>query len=361
MDLSHSEVLVRSGNPDHAPRFDIGDFPPLGGSSGMIMGKGELDAMGMGHGVGVGVGVDQSVLIQQAREKMKQEGGQGRMWWPNLLDIDGVGQDGGKNMHTSSDNPSSNLIQSNEDFPALPSLKRDPRADNNINNINMHARGIPHQRNLVDTKADLNGVAAQVSGPSKLLRSSFMHKQQESKVDGEGAADQYGLKGLLSVIRMTDPALNTLALGTDLTKLGLNLNSSDSLYASFAYPCAENASRREPDFVLPYCYYMQPPALKTSHLGKFELLTLFYIFYNMPKDTLQVYAAKELYNRDWRYHKELKMWFTRPSESAINQHGYERGSIIYFDINSWEQRVFRDAQLPGGPSKFMTEHELNTS
>ena len=98
------------------------------------------------------------------------------MWWPNLLDIDGVGQDDGKNMHTSSDNPSSNLIQSNEDFPALPSLKRDPRADNNINNINMHARGIPHQRNLVDTKADLNGVAAQISGPSKLLRSSFMHK-----------------------------------------------------------------------------------------------------------------------------------------------------------------------------------------
>jgi hypothetical protein len=50
----------------------------------MIMGKGELDAMGMGHGVGVGVGVgigvgvDQSVLMQQAREKMKQEGGQGQ-------------------------------------------------------------------------------------------------------------------------------------------------------------------------------------------------------------------------------------------------------------------------------------------
>jgi len=54
------------------------------------------------------------------------------------------------------------------------------------------------------------------------------------------------------------------------------------------------------------------------------------------------------------------MWFTRPSEAAIAQHGYERGSIIFFDINSWEQRVFRDSQLPGG-LKFMTEHELNTS
>jgi CCR4-NOT transcription complex subunit 2 len=58
---------------------------------------------------------------------------------------------------------------------------------------------------------------------------------------------------------------------------------------------------------------MQPPALKTSHFGKFQLETLFYIFYNMPRDTLQAYAATELYNREWRYHKDLKLWFTRSS------------------------------------------------
>ena len=42
-------------------------------------------------------------------------------------------------------------------------------------------------------------------------------------------ADRFGLLGLLSVIRMTDPDLNTLALGTDLTTLGLNLNSPEYL------------------------------------------------------------------------------------------------------------------------------------
>jgi len=347
MDLSHSEVLARSGNPDHAPRFDIGDFPPLGGSSaaGMLMGKGELDAMGMNHGV------DQSVMMQESssRGKMKTEDGQGGrgMWWPNLLDIETV-QDG-KSIHTSSDHPNSDFIQNNEDFPALPSLKS--RADNSM--------GVRLQGSMPEMNKKVNG---RIAPPKFADSSSFSgRKQQEGKSSSSGnRAEQYGLKGLLSVIRMTDPALNMLALGTDLTKLGLNLNSSDSLYATFAYPCAENPCRREPDFVLPYCYYMQPPALKTSHLGKFKLYTLFYIFYNMPKDTLQVYAAKELYNRDWRYHKELKMWFTRPSETAISQHGYDRNTIIYFDINSWEQRVFREAQLPGGP-KFMTEHELNTS
>jgi len=148
---------------------------------------------------------------------------------------------------------------------------------------------------------------------------------------------------------MTHPDLNTLALGTDLTTLGLNLNSTEVLYATFAYPCVDNPCRREPDFVLPYCYYMQPPALKTSHLSKFQLETLFYIFYNMPKDTLQVYAAKELFNRDWRYHKDLGLWFTRdPSAGASG------GSYIYFDINSWERRLYRDNNQT---LKFMTEEE----
>lgn len=52
-------------------------------------------------------------------------------------------------------------------------------------------------------------------------------KQEGSKHENKADAEKYGLKGLLSVIRMTDPALNTLALGTDLMKLGLKLNSSE--------------------------------------------------------------------------------------------------------------------------------------
>lgn len=39
--------------------------------------------------------------------------------------------------------------------------------------------------------------------------------------------DRFGLLGLLNVIRMTNPDLNTLALGIDLTTLGLNLNSPE--------------------------------------------------------------------------------------------------------------------------------------
>jgi len=200
----------------------------------------------------------------------------------------------------------------------------------------------------------IGSMTSSTGGPRSPTRSSGSQTKRP--------VDAFGLTGLLSVIRMTDPDLNTLALGTDLTTLGLNLNSTEVLYATFAYPCMNVPTRRDPDYVLPYCYYMQPPALKTSHLQKFQLETLFYIFYNMPKDTLQVYAAKELYNREWMYHKDLKLWFTRP----VPEKGKELSSVgdtagfIFFDVNSWERRLFLESTLPGG-MKFLTEEELHAA
>ena len=172
------------------------------------------------------------------------------------------------------------------------------------------------------------------------------------------SSSSYGLTGLLSVIRMTDPDLNTLALGTDLTTLGLNLSSTEVLYATFAFPASTSSptTSHPADYVLPYCYYMQPPALKTSHLSKFTLETLFYIFYCMPRDTLQVYASKELYSRDWRYHKDIKLWLTR----ATRQGGGDNGVVeeyLFFDVGNWETRLFRDTHILQ-PHKFLTEEEL---
>merc|ERR1712003_309350 len=88
------------------------------------------------------------------------------------------------------------------------------------------------------------------------------------------AREKYGLLGILKVIRMTDPDLNTLALGMDLTTLGLNLNSPECLCATFASPWADAPARKDPEFALPPCYYMNPPQLKTAHLQKFSLETL---------------------------------------------------------------------------------------
>lgn len=107
---------------------------------------------------------------------------------------------------------------------------------------------------------------------------------------------------------------------------------------------------------------MQPPALKTGHLSKFQLETLFYIFYALPKDVLQAYAAQELYTREWRYHGDLKLWFKRagPSDGII-ANASVAGSppqYLYFDINSWERRLFNGSMNQNITNGFLPEEEV---
>ncbi|KAI9146522.1 hypothetical protein BKA69DRAFT_1045136 [Paraphysoderma sedebokerense] len=158
-------------------------------------------------------------------------------------------------------------------------------------------------------------------------------------------SDKHGLLGLLSVIRMTDPDMNALALGTDLTTLGLNLNSPDALYATFTTPFSDNPHHSftgapiEPEYHLPSCYYVQLPPPTAQKIGSFSDETLFYMFYALPRDALQEAAAQELYNRSWRYHKELKLWLTKdPSaETVLKTNASERSTFIFFDVANWEK------------------------
>lgn len=162
------------------------------------------------------------------------------------------------------------------------------------------------------------------------------------------AREKYGLLGILKVIRMTDPDLNTLALGMDLTTLGLNLNSPECLYATFASPWSDAPARKDPEFNLPPCYYMSPPQLKTAHLQRFSLETLFYIFFNMPRDTLQAYAAAELYNKGWKYHRELKTWFIYQEEEG-------QPRWVCFNPNSWEKHYYLQ---PVDVANFLSEDDV---
>lgn len=59
--------------------------------------------------------------------------------------------------------------------------------------------------------------------------------------------DQFGMVGLLTFIRAaeTDPNLVSLALGQDLTTLGLNLNSPDNLYPTFGGPWSDAPCRSQ--------------------------------------------------------------------------------------------------------------------
>ena len=145
---------------------------------------------------------------------------------------------------------------------------------------------------------------------------------------------------------MTDKDLNTLALGADLTSFGLNMNAGDALYASFGSPFSDTPTPSEPQFTTPTCYVMHPPSLKPEHLARFQLETLFYIFYSMPRDLLQACAAQELYRREWRYHGELRLWLKVRSPQELMQ-GQPNVQFVYFDVSGWEARLFT-SQYRGG-------------
>lgn len=168
-------------------------------------------------------------------------------------------------------------------------------------------------------------------------------QQTSQQTEARGGESPWGLLGLLNVIQMSSADLNTMALGTDLTTLGLNLNSTEPLYSTFASPWASKPCQREPEFSLPMCYYMLAPTLKTGHFQKFQLETLFYIFYMLPKDTMQAVAASELHSRDWKFHSELGMWFCKQPESGKGG-GFSRPSTyVYFDVKVWERRSYVDS------------------
>ena len=58
---------------------------------------------------------------------------------------------------------------------------------------------------------------------------------------------------------------------------------------------------------VPDCYRHSPARLQPGYLSKFQVDTLFYIFYSMPNDEAQVLAADELRSRGWLFHKEFKV------------------------------------------------------
>ena len=65
-------------------------------------------------------------------------------------------------------------------------------------------------------------------------------------------------------------------------------------------PCNPRSSLHRPPppalpaIQVPACYLHSPPRLQPSYFSKFQPDTLFYIFYGMPGDEAQLYAADEL-------------------------------------------------------------------
>ncbi|MES1918265.1 nuclear-transcribed mRNA catabolic process, deadenylation-dependent decay [Bonamia ostreae] len=137
---------------------------------------------------------------------------------------------------------------------------------------------------------------------------------------------EYGIKAFEELSSTNQKGLKICLFGQQLEEVFLPEELKTFKYEDFAGPFINEETKKN-SFTLPYCYYSRQQSLKTSTFQKLPLKTLFYIFYDMPRDQLQYYAAMELYKRNWRYHKKLQKWYH-----------YEAKSLTWntFDLDNWK-------------------------
>lgn len=120
---------------------------------------------------------------------------------------------------------------------------------------------------------------------------------------------------------------------------------------AYAYPIrsAERAKSSLQIILNPYQghpSYPKKPVFNNSYFKKYELDTLFFIFYHQQGTYQQYLAAKELKNKGWLYHKRFQSWFLRAGDPKLTAPDREKGSFNYFDYEStWNTRRKQDFEF----------------
>jgi len=239
---------------------------------------------------------------------------------------------------------SSEFTMSSEDFPALPGTGSEGSSTSGVGEK--------------ASSSEPNSTSSETPQPSSRLPQATSDSKPPPKrgiqtspdgkvtnIPNSMVKDQFGMVGLLTFIRAaeTDPNLVSLALGQDLTALGLNLNSPDNLYPTFGGPWAETPCRAQdidyhvpPEYIINHSIRDKLAQLK---LTRYKEDLLFFMYYTNAGDMLQLAAAAELYSREWRYHMEEKVWITQaPGCNVIEKTStYERGTYYFFDAQNWRK------------------------
>ncbi|XP_027218389.1 CCR4-NOT transcription complex subunit 2 isoform X1 [Penaeus vannamei] len=242
----------------------------------------------------------------------------------------------------------SEFTMSSEDFPALPGTQSTPTGkifspfsdDGGFSNNDKKSTSTASSESSSD-------FSLRVAEKRESMRRGIQTRAdgKVTNIPGDMVTDQFGMVGLLTFIRAaeTDHQLVSLALGSDLTTLGLNLNSPENLYPNFGGPWAETPCRpQDIDYHVPQEYLTNQQIRGKLAPVKFDRYgedLLFYMFYSNAGDVLQILAGSELYNRDWRYHKDERVWITRAPGMAPVEKGpnFERGTYFYFDAQNWRK------------------------
>ena len=248
-----------SGVGSANPSFDLNDFPSLGGSAGL--GAGSTGSVGNDNGLAAALRQQQQLLQHQ----MMQGGVSAADKSSNLYRLamsSGI-----------ANGVASNFNMTTEDFPALGTsgdVGGQPEGSSTQGTAPSSSTGggmlDSSGGNQLDYTGLIGGNSGTMSSGVQLVSSQARTSMSTATQPGSGGlssstggtlgnatsggaiAGDYGLLGLLSVIRMTDSDRNRLALGSDLTVLGLNLSSSEVLHSTFGGPFTDKAATKEPHY-----------------------------------------------------------------------------------------------------------------
>lgn len=261
---------------------------------------------------------------------------------PNVNPISQSQQPGGVNGPNGafSQNPSTHAPGAIANPTAPPPSGSTPYPSNSLNPGDSHANpSIPNP----------NGSSNPIPTPSNPTNptapsTSNQHPQTPAEQVLISAADRWGLLALIAMMRNASSEADhgLTSIGTDLGTMGLDMSFAGNLYSTFITPWADQSAARtvEPDFHLPACYLsVQAPPPGPAKASMFSDETLFFMFYASPRDALQEVAAQELWNRNWRYHKDLRLWITKESGTSPSQKvqggGGEQGQYTFWDSDNW--------------------------
>ncbi|KXJ92282.1 hypothetical protein Micbo1qcDRAFT_162491 [Microdochium bolleyi] len=168
---------------------------------------------------------------------------------------------------------------------------------------------------------------------------AFQAQTGQDPLNGMTEIDKWGIKGLRTLMH-NYPDYSSLVTGMDPQTFGLDL-ATPAPISSQIYSLWNDAPPRPPipDHRLPECYKVNNVQPLQAKISSFNEETLMWIFYSCPGDMQQQQAAQELNNRNWRWHKKLKIWLTKDDIMQPRQLSglHEEGYYIIWNTKDWRK------------------------
>ncbi|VDP16339.1 unnamed protein product [Schistosoma margrebowiei] len=294
----------------------------------------------------------------------------------------------------SSNNQAAPLEFSKQDFPALPGSHQPTTSTTTtvsttsaltVNSTSAHRslsassitqtpastnsrRLFSHTSNHVLGPSSVRNQPGYSNVPSKSVGSSngiqLLPNHLVTNIPKNMICDQFGMLGLLKLIRVGDydATLNMLAPGLDLSSLHSNWQTPGELHTTFVSPLQDSCFGRPQDMDYPV-----PPEYLIRHLvtdrlpdppmNQLSEETLFWLFYNCCREEAQLVVAKELYQREWRFHKKEQIWLTRiVGANFTSDNNSEQGDYYFWDPvkaqKSTHQMTILYSDLDNAPAAF---------